>query len=84
MDSVSLLWCSKRSHDGVLVVLVAVEVEQVGTITARLDLKSPAPPSPATDTLILFNHSGRLRCGVVIAEGLNASQFSDAQNPAGF
>ena len=69
MDSVSLLWCSKRSHRGVLVVLVAVEVEQVGTmITARLDLKSPAPPSPATDTLSLFNYSGCLRCGVIIAE----------------
>ncbi len=40
MDFVSLLWCSKRSHDGVLIVLVAVEVEQerVGTVAARLQL----------------------------------------------
>jgi hypothetical protein len=68
MDSVSLLWCSKRSHDGVLVVLVAVEVEQVGTIAARLDLKPPAaPPSPTTDTLSLFNYSESLCC-VVTAE----------------
>ena len=55
----------KGSHNGVVVVLVAVEVEQVGTLTARLDLKSPAdPPYPTTDTLSPFQLQwmSTLRC----------------------
>ncbi|KAF8489979.1 hypothetical protein F5888DRAFT_1892693 [Russula emetica] len=79
MDSVSLLWCCKRSHDGVLVVLVA-EVEQVGTmITARLDLKSAvAPHSPTTDTLSLFNYSWMSTLRYNSRRG-NKSQFSGTE-----
>jgi hypothetical protein len=84
MDSVSLLWCSKRSHGGVLVVLVAVEVEHIGTITARLDLKSPAaPPSPTTDTLSLFNYGECLRC-VVTSEGETNRNFLTMRIPPDF